>query len=69
MGRGEAKEKCGGGGAGATGWLEGRKSPGAQADPAAAGGECAKGGAGAVGEERKAVKMFLTMRERSRILV
>ena len=46
---GEAKEECGGGGAGKAGRAQGRQGPGEKAHGGAVARECAEGGAGTVG--------------------
>ena len=58
MGYGEDQEKCGGGGAGAAGWIAGRKGAGGEADAGAAGRERPEGGAGAVVEEKMLKKLL-----------
>jgi len=53
---GRDREERGGGGARATWWFERGEGSGEKANAAAEGGECARGRAGALGEEPKKVK-------------
>ncbi len=48
MNRVNNEEKCGGGGAGAIGRIEGREGQGEKVDAGTAGGECVQGGIGSV---------------------
>jgi hypothetical protein len=62
------KEECGGGGAWAAGWIEGREGARGEDDGGGAERERQESGAGALGQVEEKSKKDLSIRERSRMI-